>query len=499
MPIRLSRVFSFSFRRAVATLIIAAVGATPPAVFAQLANLPRLGDASADVLSPALERRIGEQIVQQMRRERVVADDAEVADWLNAFAASLTTTSTASGHDLELFLVRDGTLNAFALPGGFLGVHSGLIVAAQTESELAAVIAHEIGHVTQRHIARMLASQQQTSVVMLASLVLAALVASANPQAAAGLASLGGTVAQQQMLGFSRDAEREADRIGLDMLREGGYDANGMVSFLGRLQKSGMLYESGAPDYLRSHPVTSERMADIQNRLREERYRQRADSIEFKLVQAKLRAMADTSVDALARTAATFERQLRDRTIEPAAGWFGLATVRLAQRDVPGAGRALDEARKLIGPHDFIERLGAQMALESGDPSRAIAIADAALARTPSSRALARVKAMALLARGDNRAAADFLAGVLQNHPMDAELWRLQAQAWDRSGDTARAHRASAEQFALLGGLPAAIEQLQLALKAGTLDFYTGSQVDSRLRELRAEYLQQRQDRGEMR
>jgi predicted Zn-dependent protease len=106
---------------------------------------------------------------------------------------------------------------------------------------------------------------------------------------------------------------------------------------------------------------------------------------------------------------------------------------------------------------------------------------------------------MALLARGDNRAAADFLAGVLQNHPMDAELWRLQAQAWDRSGDTARAHRASAEQFALLGGLPAAIEQLQLALKAGTLDFYTGSQVDSRLRELRAEYLQQRQDRGEMR
>jgi len=499
LTIRLSRVFPLRFRRAVATLIIAAVGAAPPAAFAQIANLPRLGDASADVLSPALERRIGEQIVQQMRRERVIADDAEVADWLNQFAASLTATSTASGHDLELFLVRDGTLNAFALPGGFLGVHSGLIVAAQTESELAAVIAHEIGHVTQRHIARMLARQQQTSVVMLASLVLAALVAASSPQAAAGVASLGGTVAQQQMLGFSRDAEREADRIGLDMLREAGYDANAMVSFLGRLQRSGRLYESGAPDYLRSHPVTSERMADIQNRLREERYRQRADSIEFRLVQAKLRALADTSVDALARAAATFERQLRDGTIEAAAGWFGLATVRLAQRDLQAAGSALDEARKLTGPHDFVERLAAQMALESGDPGRAIAIADAALARTPSSRALARLKATAMLARGDSRAAADFLVGVLQNHPKDAELWRLQAQAWERSGDTARAHRASAEQYALLGGLPAAIEQLQLALKAGTLDFYTGSQVDSRLRELRAEYLQQREDRAEVR
>ncbi|MCM5570659.1 M48 family metalloprotease [Burkholderiaceae bacterium FT117] len=482
-----------------AALVAAALALAPPLGLAQpapsAANLPRLGDAAADELSPAMERRIGEQIVRDMHRERVIADDPEITDWLNDFAERLASTTTAAGHSLELFLVRDGTLNAFALPGGFIGVHSGLIVAAQSESELASVVAHEIGHVTQRHIARMLARDRQTSVVMLASLVLAALAASSNPQAAMGVASLGSTIARQQMLGFSRDAEREADRIGLDMLIEGGYDANGMVGFLGRLQQAGRLYENGAPDYLRTHPVTSERMADIQNRLRDTRYRQRPDSTEFLLVQARLRALADGSVDALARAAATFERQLRNRTVNEAAGWFGLATVRNAQRDPDGARAALAEVRSRIGPHPFVERLAAQIELDAGLPGRARAIAEAALAQQPSNRALIRVRAQALLAAGRHRDAADALGKAVEIHRGDATLWRLLAEAWSGAGDPARAHRASAEHFALLGGLPAAIEQLRRARQAGTLDFYTGSQVDARLRELQQEYLREREER----
>jgi predicted Zn-dependent protease len=487
------------FRRVVAALLVASLAAVPPAALAQVSNLPRLGDAAADELSPGLERRIGEQIVREMRRERAVADDPEVTDWLNSFAARLAATTTASGYSLELMLVDDGTLNAFALPGGFIGVHSGLIVAAQSESELASVVAHEIGHVTQRHIARMLARERQTSVVMLAAMVLAALAASSNPQAAGGFASLGGTLAQQQMLGFSRDAEREADRVGLDMLREAGYDANGMVGLLGRLQKSGRLYENGAPEYLRSHPVTSERIADIQNRLRETRYRQRADSLEFRLVQARLRALADTSVDGLSRAASDFERQLRNRTIDEAAGWFGLATIRTAQRDPQRARKALDETRKRSGSHPFIERLAAQVELDAGNTAGALALADAALANTPSSRALLRVKAQTLLARNDYRGAAAFLEEAVDVHASDPTLWRLLAEAWHGAGEAARAHRASAEQFALLGGLPAAIDQLKRAIRAGTLDFYTGSQVDARLRELEAQYLSEKEDRKQLR
>ena len=484
-----------------AVLSLALVAAPMPALTqaapsaGSISNLPRLGDAGADTLSPDMERRIGVQIVRDMHRERVIADDPEVTDWLNAFAARLASSSTAAGHSLELFLVRDGTLNAFALPGGFIGVHSGLIVAAQSESELASVVAHEIGHVTQRHIARMLARDRQTSVVMLASLVLAALAATSNPQAALGVASLGATVAQQQMLGFSREAEREADRIGLDMLREGGYDANGMVSILGRLQQAGRLYENGAPDYLRSHPVTSERMADIQNRLGELRYRQRADSPEFLLVQARLRALASTDVDGLARAAASFERQLRNRTIDEAAGWFGLATVHNAQRRLDAARDALAKARAITGPIPFVERLAAQIELDAGQPRRALELAEAALLERPSNRALIRIKAQALRAAGENRQAAAFLEKAVELHPADATLWRLQADAWNGAGEPALAHRASAEHFALLGGLPAAIDQLKRARQTGKLDFYTGSQVDARLRELEREYLREREER----
>jgi predicted Zn-dependent protease len=488
--------FPGSARRVAVVLLALALGALPPPALAQAtAKLPRLGDAAADDLSPAMERRIGEQIVRQMHRQRVIADDPEVTDWLNAFASQLAATSPAAGHSLSLFLVPDGTLNAFALPGGFIGVHSGLIVAAQSESELAAVLAHEIGHVTQRHVARMLARDRQSSVVMLASMVLAALAASSNPSAAAGVLSLGSTVAQQQMLGFSRDAEREADRIGLEMLREGGYDANGMVAFLGRLQQAGRLYENGAPDYLRTHPVTSERIADIQNRLRDTRYRQRADSLEFQLVRARLRALASLDVDALARAATSFEYQLGKRAIEPAAGWFGLATVRNAQRNAAGARQALAEVSQLTGWHPMIERLAAQIELDAGQPATALRIADEALVRQAGNRALLRIKAQALIAAGDYREATRSLEAALDIHRSDPAFWRMLAEAWNAAGDPARAHRASAEHFVLLGGLPAAIEQLKLARQAGTLDFYAGSQVDARLRELEQEYLREREER----
>jgi beta-barrel assembly-enhancing protease len=463
----------------------------------QYSSLPRLGDEGADQLSPAMERRIGEQIVRDLRRERIVSDDAQLTDWLNAFAGRLASTSTASAQSLELFLVNDGSLNAFALPGGFIGVHTGLVVAAQSESELASVIAHEIGHVTQRHIARMLAREKQSSVVMLASLVLAALAASSNPQAAMGVASLGSSVAQQQMLGFSRDAEREADRIGLDMLREAGYDANAMVSFLGRLQRAGRLYETGAPDYLRTHPVTTERIADIQNRITETRYRQRLDGVEFRLAQARLRALADTGVDGLARAATVFERQLRDRTIDEAAGWFGLANVRTAQRDWAAARPALAATRERTGAHPFVERLAVQVELEAGEVDQALRLVDAAIAQWPSDRGLIRARAVTLLARADHAQAARFLASAVEVHRADPELWRLQALAWNGAGDAARAHIASGEQYVLLGALPSAIQQLELARKAGPLDFYTASELDARLRQLRAQYLlEQKEAKG---
>ncbi|OJX06827.1 MAG: hypothetical protein BGO72_00305 [Burkholderiales bacterium 70-64] len=484
--------------RCMAGLLCAALAGAGLPARAQVDNLPRLGDAAADELSPTMERRVGESIVREMQSRGMIYDDAELADYLNRFAGSLAATPPASGFTLQFFLVRDPTLNAFALPGGYIGVHTGLIVAAQSESELASVLGHEIGHVVQRHVARMLARERQASTLMLAALVLSALAARSNPQAIGGIASLGSTAAQQQMLTFSRDAEREADRVGLDILRQAGFDANGMVAFLGRLQKSDSLYESGAPDYLRTHPVTSERIADIQSRISDVRYRQRADSLEFRLTRAKLRALTDTSTDGLRSARTQFERQLRERTVDEAAGWFGLATVAAAQRDAAAARKALAEVRRLLpAGHPFVERLAAQVELQAGDSAAALALLDAATKRFPASRALVRERAQVLLVRRDFADAAPYLESAVSTFRSDADLWRMLAEAQGGLGETARAHRAAAEQFVLLGATPAAIEQLRLAQRAGQLDFYTGSQVDARLRELQAQWQAEQKERGE--
>ncbi|MGE3862305.1 MAG: M48 family metalloprotease, partial [Burkholderiaceae bacterium] len=473
--------------RCFSTLLAAVLCCAPPWAGAQTQfdNLPRLGDAGADELAPGAERRIGETIVRDLRRQGQIHDDAELTDYLNRFAVDLTSTTPAAGYSFEFFLVRDNTLNAFALPGGYIGVHTGLIVAAQSESELAGVLAHEIGHVTQRHIARMLARERQTSVMMLATLVLAALAARSNPQATVGIAALGGTMQQQQMLSFSRDAEREADRIGLDILRQAGFDANGMVGFFGRLQQAGRLYENNAPEYLRTHPMTSARIADIQSRVGATRYRQRADSFDFMLARAKLRALSDTGVDGLRLTRALFERQLRERTLDETAGRFGLATVLAAQRDAAGARKEIAELRRrLPDGHPFVERLAAQVEIDAGDAAAAAALLGDARRRFPSARALIHQQARVMMMRHEYREAVATIEEALGSNRGDPEMWRLLSEAQGGLGQPARAHRAAAEQFVLLGALPAAIEQLRIAQRTGgsRLDFYTASQIDSRLR-----------------
>ena len=484
-------------RRSLAALVALTVLASPPAALAQVENLPRLGDAAGDELSPAAERRVGEAIMREVRRDRSYDDDVELADWLNRFAAPIVAVAPGGGQSFEFFLMRDGSLNAFALPGGFIGVHTGLIAAAQAESELAGVIAHEIGHVTQRHIARMIATERVSSAWQIAALVLAALAARSAPQAAAGMVALGGSLQTQQMLGFSRDAEREADRVGIDMLRQAGFDASGMVAFFGRLQAASRLYESSAPAYLRTHPLTSERMADMQNRVSETRYRQRADSIDFVMARAKLRALADPSVNGLAASRATIERQLRERILDQGVGRFALATVAAAQRDHPGARAAIAEARRgLPSAHPFVERLAAQVELDAGDPAAALAIAQAATGKFPEARALAHPMARALLALRNYDRAARYLEESLELWRSDAALWRMLAEAYSGQGKLASAHRASAEHFALVGAWPAAIDQLRLAQRAVGDDFYAASKIDARLRELQAEHLREMQERG---
>jgi predicted Zn-dependent protease len=291
-----------------------------PTVLAE--GLPDLGEASSADLSPQMERRVGETIMRDIRlREPSYIDDVEVAAYLNALGARLSAATPEAARNFEFFALRDATLNAFALPGGYIGVHSGLILAAQTESELAGVLSHEMAHVTQKHLARLMGKQNQAQVAQWLAVAVAVLAARSSPDVSQAAMVAGTAAGVQTMLNYSRDFEREADRIGIQTLERAGFDVRGMASFFERMQKFGRLYENNAPGYLRTHPLTVERIGDMENRILQANYRQVADTVDFQLVRAKLRAGLGTPQEAVTE----FESQLKDRKyLSEAAARYGL-------------------------------------------------------------------------------------------------------------------------------------------------------------------------------
>ena len=446
-------------------------------------GLPDLGEAAQSEFSPAMERRIGESVMLEIRRDPAWLDDAEVNSYLNRLGNRLSAQSEESRQEFEFFALRDPTLNAFAMPGGYIGVHTGLILAAASESELASVLAHEISHVTQRHLARLVNKSGQGQVSSLLALAVAILAARSSPDLAMGAVMAGQGAAIQNQLNYSRDFEREADRFGLGVLERAGFDIRGMGSFFERLQKFGRQYENNAPGYLRTHPLTTERLADMGNRIQSRPYKQVPDSLEFLLVRAKLRAQDGAPRDAMTE----FETRLKDRSFagSEAAVRYGLARALMREGIFAAAEKQVDELRRLKAVSPMIETLAAELRLKQGDAAAAVKILRDAQPRFPQERAIAYSLVESLLDARLPQQAIKVTEDELLNYPSDAKMHALQAKTWSLLGKRLQQHRALAESYALQGQLAAAVEQLDLAQKAGDGNFYEQSQVDSRLRELR--------------
>ncbi len=457
-----------------------------PRVLAQA--LPELGDSSAAAISPVDERRLGERIMREIRRDPSYLDDPEVADYANSLGAQLTAHSNTVRQEFEFFVVRDAQINAFALPGGFIGIHTGLILSAQSESEVAGVVAHEIAHVTQRHIARMINQQSQNQVLSLAALAVAMLAARSNSQVAEAAMVFGQAGVVQSQLNFTRDNEREADRVGLQLLDGAGFDPRGMAIFFERLQRATRIYEGGAPSYLRTHPLTYERIADIQNRMENLPYRQVPDSIDFQLIRAKLRADVDTPRDAVN----FFEASLAERKfLSETASRYGLVASLIRTRDFARAQREMTHLQKTSSA--IIENLACRLVDSVGEAGKALKCYQDARRAYPGNRALFYGNVEQLLRARQPVAALQLINERLQTQPADARLYRLQAQTYAAQGNPLLQHRAQSEAYVLAGQLGAAVEQLQIALKSGGGDFYQMSAIEARLRELRS--LQVEQDR----
>ncbi|SEK29457.1 M48 family metalloprotease [Nitrosovibrio tenuis] len=472
-------------------------------------ELPDLGDVSQATISPRQERELGLQIMSEIRADPSYLDDAEIAGYLATLGNKLILGSREARPDqeFEFFTVKDSAINAFALPGGFMGFNTGLILAAQSESELAGVMAHEIAHVTQKHLARMISGQKYSMLTSLAAVALAVLASRTNPQAGAAVLVASQARQIQSQLDFTRDHEKEADRIGMNILVGAGFDPHGMAAFFEHLQKAGRFQENGAPSYLRTHPITYERIADIENRIQSTPYRQVPDSMDFQLVRAKVRPYLEKAGDAVKY----FESVLGDkRYINEAVERYGLVNALLQDRKYlradkelarlyealqPGGtndtlenhrlGSAIRIERKTSPSSPMVETLAARVKLAVGQTAEALDIYQAALKIFPQHRALVYDYTDALLRSGRADTALKFVSQQLQFTPNDTRLYVLQAQSHEALGDNMSQHRAQAEVYARQGDFPAAVEQLQIALRTSNGDFYQTSSVEARLKELR--------------
>ncbi len=451
-------------------------------------TLPDLGDAASASLSETQERTIGNRIMREVRVDPAYVDDPEVNDYINALGQRLLLTADPPPRTMDFFVVQDDSINAFAMPGGHIGVHTGLITLTQNESELAGVVAHEISHILQRHAARMAHGQRGAQLTSLAALALAMLASrgggNQSGQVTEAAIASAGALSIQNQLDYTREHEREADRVGLTLLDRAGFDTRGMASFFERLLRSNRLNEfQGAPSYLRTHPLTTERIAAIQDRIQQLPSHLVPDSFEYRITRAKLRATTGSASEAVN----LFRTMLEDKTVvRPREDVFGLALALRRTRDFEAAWKTLEPLRQGASYPSF-ELLAAQLAADMGRGDESVAIYRAAIKNYGNYRALLYPYFEQLVLMGRDKEAVAELDERLRTLPEDWHLYDIQARAYDHLGRTTAQHRALAEAYFRKGNLSAAVDQLEIAVKFKGSDFYEVSSAESRLRELRAQ------------
>jgi len=445
-------------------------------------DLPDLGDASQAALSPEQERQIGEQSMFEIRADKSYLDDAEVNDYLNQLGYKLVANSQEPGQEFQFFAIDDHAINAFALPGGFVGVNSGLVLIAQSESELASVLAHEISHVTQHHLARMMAGQKIDSLAAIAAVAVAILAARSNPDVS--MAAITGATAGsiQRQLTFTREHEQEADRIGLATLQKSGFDVRAMPTFFERLQRGTRLLDNNAPYWMRTHPITSDRIADIDNRVRQMPYRLVADSLDFQLVRSKLLVMDKSPREAIAY----FSDALGARKFgNPVVQRYGLTLALLRNGNLPRAKQELALLLKQSPPSALIRTLTGKIYRAEGmNNAKLTEFYRDAVQAYPQHRALAYDYADQLIVSKDYGSALKLLDERIASYPNDARLYELQARTYAEQNKPQEEHHALAYAHISHGDLRSAIEQLELAKQSGS-DYYQLSVIDNELQQFR--------------
>jgi predicted Zn-dependent protease len=507
--------------------------AAPAKPMAATGSLPTLGDGSD--MTSSDERRLGDRIAREIYRDPDYIDDPVLAEYVQGTWQALLAAARARG-DLspelderfawEVMLGRDRTVNAFALPGGYLGVHLGLIAIVSNRDELASVLGHELSHVTQRHISRLMSKQGQQAPWMLGAMILGALAASKSVDAGNALIVGGQAVAAQNQLNFSRDMEREADRMGFGVMTQAGFAAQGFVTMFDKLQHASRLNDNGAYPYLRSHPLTTERIADMQSRqpVGQPRAASVEPTMEHAMISARARILSNPGVDALGASLLEADgAALATQSASRQAGVLYGAVLAASRLREPARARAYLErltARvRLDARAARLSRLlDAEIALSAGNGGRAAAALNADAAAGPRGtgakgseqrRPELFLEAQIALGSGQAASAGDAAQGLqtwVAAHPRDAQAWQWLSSAHAAQGQTLQAIRADAETqvarldyAAALTRFKAAQEYLRQgrAGKAGNAaaDHIDASIIDTRQRQVELLLKEQALDR----
>jgi predicted Zn-dependent protease len=449
----------------------------------QAIDLPDFGDSAGAVISPEQERRLGADFMRQLRRQAPIVEDEEVEDYIQQLGRSLADHADYDG-DFHFFVIDSPVINAFAVPGGYVAFHTGLILETESESELASVMGHEISHVTQRHGARMIEESSHMSMPMMVAMVGAIAAAAVNPQA--GMAALMATqaAAVQHQINFTRANEKEADAIGIRLMSDAGYDTSKMPVFFERMQRASRYSDpSFIPEYLRTHPITVNRIAEARSRSETVKPALvREDSYQYLLVKTKLMVRAESDpVQARHR----FESMLKDGSTE--------------QRDVARYGYALaltatgefDKARieltKLVAdyPNMVPFRIAAgQLEQRTNDFEGALEHFEHAYRLEPENRAAVYGYINALLLTDRAVEAKQLLGAWGLSDRRDPKFYKMLADAETRLGETANSHHSLAEFYLSVGEFPHAAEQLRLARQTPGLSNYQRQKIVARLEEV---------------
>ncbi len=451
-------------------------------VYGQSSSLPDLGDSSAGVFSPVDEIRVGRKLMRQIRSSMPVVEDPELQDYLESLGARLATAAEIDDLDLKFFLINDTTLNAFAAPGGYIGVHTGLFLTANTESELAAVLAHELAHVSQRHLARLIARSKDISLPAMAAMV-AGILVGGQAGAAAVIASNAAVTADN--LRYTRNFEREADAIGLRTLANAGLDPAGMTNFFGHMERWARVQELDVPEFLRTHPLTVNRIAAAESRLSQYPPASVSPSLDFLFVRARIRALYAARIE---QSVAEFRANLDSGHFKSeTAERYGYA---LALSKATRHEDALKEIEKLIIGLPEQHRLHiskAYIELAAGRINQAVDTLNAAHSRWPDNQWVTVSLADVLLKSGQPEPARVILEPLTRDRNASANTQQLFARANAETGDALRSHQAMAEYHYQRDELTAAIAQLYSARNFTGDSYYEAARIEARIREIQQE------------